>query len=113
MAYMVWWRDMADKDDIREGKDYGLGIPQQNRAFYLKGAGALDWGMQNRLARIFNPASGRTVMLAFGHGYFQGPTGGVERTGRTAVPRRPYARVPTGTRGAARSVTPARATTPA
>jgi len=47
---------MADKDDIREGKDFGLGIPQKNQAFYLKGAGALDWGMQNRLARIFNPA---------------------------------------------------------
>jgi putative autoinducer-2 (AI-2) aldolase len=70
---------MADKDDIREGKDFGLGIPQQNKAFYVKGAGALDWGMQNRLARIFNPASGRTVMLAFDHGYFQGPTTGLER----------------------------------
>ena len=54
---------MADKDDIKEGKDFGVGIPQVNKPFYVKGAGALDWGMQNRLARIFNPASGRTVML--------------------------------------------------
>jgi len=56
---------MADKDDIREGKDFGLDVPQQNRAFHVKGSGALDWGMQNRLARIFNPASGKTVMLDF------------------------------------------------
>ena len=34
---------MADKDDIREGKDFGVGIPQQNRAFHVKGNGALDW----------------------------------------------------------------------
>ena len=41
---------MADKDDIREGKDFGIGIPQANKPFHVKGAGALDWGMQNRLA---------------------------------------------------------------
>ncbi len=35
--------------------------------------------MQSRLARIFNPHSNRTVMLAFDHGYFQGPTTGLER----------------------------------
>ena len=48
---------MADKDDIREGKDFGIGVPQVNKPFHVKGAGALDWGMQNRLARIL--ASGR------------------------------------------------------
>ena len=101
---------MADKDDIREGKDFGLGIPQQNKAFYLKGNGALDWGMQNRLARIFNPASGRTVMLAFDHGYFQGPTTGLERIDLSIVPLIPYADVLMCTRGALRSVIPASAT---
>ena len=101
---------MADKDDIREGKDFGLGIPQQNKAFYLKGNGALDWGMQNRLARIFNPASGRTVMLAFDHGYFQGPTTGLERIDLNIVPLIPYADVLMCTRGALRSVIPASAT---
>ena len=60
---------MADKDDIKEGKNYHPEIPAKNRAFFVKGSGALDWGMQNRLARIFNPDSGRTVMLAFDHGY--------------------------------------------
>src|SRR5688500_9713268 len=101
---------MADKDDIREGKDFGLGIPQQNRAFYVKGAGALDWGMQNRLARIFNPVSGRTVMLAFDHGYFQGPTTGLERIDLSIVPLIPYADVLMCTRGALRSVIPASVT---
>ncbi len=100
---------MADKDDIREGKDYGIGIPQQNRPFHVKGAGALDWGMQNRLARIFHPDSGRTVMLAFDHGYFQGPTTGLERIDLTIVPLIPYADVLMCTRGALRSVIPASA----
>ena len=97
---------MADKDDIREGKDYGIGIPQQNRAFHVKGNGALDWGMQNRLARIFNAESGRTVMLAFDHGYFQGPTTGLERIDLSIVPLIPYADVLMCTRGALRSVIP-------
>jgi putative autoinducer-2 (AI-2) aldolase len=101
---------MADKDDIREGKDFGVGIPQQNRAFHVKGAGALDWGMQNRLARIFNPDSGRTLMLAFDHGYFQGPTTGLERIDLNIVPLIPYADVLMCTRGALRSVIPPAAT---
>ncbi len=101
---------MADKDDIREGKDFGIGVPQENKPFYLKGSGALDWGMQNRLARIFNPASGRTVMLAFDHGYFQGPTTGLERMDLSIVPLIPYADVLMCTRGALRTVIPPSAT---
>src|SRR5204862_1086845 len=97
---------MADKDDIKEGKDFGIGIPQTNKPFYLKGAGALDWGMQNRLARIFNPASGRTVMLAFDHGYFQGPTTGLERIDLNIVPLVPYADALMITRGALRTSIP-------
>lgn len=46
---------MADLDDIKDGKDFGIGTPQQNVPFTLKGCGSLDWGMQSRLARIFNP----------------------------------------------------------
>ena len=107
---MVWLEIMADKDDIREGKDFGLGVPQQNKAFYIKGSGALDWGMQNRLARIFNPASGKTVMLAFDHGYFQGPTTGLERIDLSIVPLIPYADVLMCTRGVLRSVIPAGST---
>src|SRR5512140_3598338 len=97
---------MADKDDIREGKEFGVGIPQKNAPFFVKGGGALDWGMQNRLARIFNPASGRTVMLAFDHGYFQGPTTGLERVDVNIVPLAPYADALMLTRGILRSSIP-------
>src|SRR5512138_585282 len=97
---------MADKDDIREGKDFGIGIPQVNKAFYLKGSGALDWGMQNRLARIFSPASGKTVMLAIDHGYFQGPTSGLERVDVNIVPLLPYADALMLTRGILRTTIP-------
>ena len=47
---------------------------------------ALGWGMQNRLSRVFNPESGRTVMLAIDHGYFMGPTTGLERVDINIVP---------------------------
>ncbi len=97
---------MADLDDIRDGKDYGIGRPQENKAFYLKGSGALDWGMQSRLARIFNPVTGRTVMLAFDHGYFQGPTTGLERIDLSIAPLFEETDVLMCTRGILRSVVP-------
>ena len=71
---------MADLDAVQDTKEYYLDIPQKSDVFYLKGSIALGWGMQNRLARIFKPETGRTVMLAFDHGYFQGATTGLERT---------------------------------
>src|SRR5688500_15319384 len=101
---------MADSDALREAKQYHEDIPMQTPGFFLKGAGSLEWGMKNRLARIFNPESGRTVMLAFDHGYFQGPTTGLERIDLNIVPLVPYADVLMCTRGALRSVIPASAT---
>lgn len=98
---------MADLDDIRDGKNFGIGTPQDNHAFYLKGSGQLDWGMQSRLARIFNPESGRTVMLAFDHGYFQGPTTGLERIDINIAPLFAHTDVLMCTRGVLRSVVPA------
>lgn len=98
---------MADLDDIRDGKNFGIGTPQDNHAFFLKGSGQLDWGMQSRLARIFNPASGRTVMLAFDHGYFQGPTTGLERIDINIAPLFAHTDVLMCTRGVLRSVVPA------
>ena len=55
---------MPDLDDVKEGKKYHTDIPQTTEGFFLKGSNSLEWGMKNRLARIFNPHSGRTVMLA-------------------------------------------------
>jgi len=98
---------MADVDSLKETKDYYLDIPARQSAFFLKGAAALDWGMQNRLARIFRPQSGRTVMLAIDHGYFQGPTAGLERVDVNIVPLLPHADALMLTRGILRSTIPA------
>ncbi len=97
---------MPDVDGSSEQKEFYLDIPAKNRAFFLKGSGALDWGIQNRLARIFNPASGKTVMLAIDHGYFQGPTTGLERVDVNIVPLVPYADALMLTRGILRSSIP-------
>ncbi len=81
-------------------------MPQKTEGFFLKGSNSLDWGMKNRLARIFNPVSGRTVMLAIDHGYFQGPTTGLERVDINILPLVPYADTLMLTRGILRSVVP-------
>ncbi len=98
---------MADVDDVKDTKNYYLDVPARNQAFFVKGAGALDWGMQNRLARIFNPKSGRTVMLAIDHGYFLGPTSGLERVDVNIVPLLPWADALMLTRGILRANIPA------
>lgn len=103
---------MADLDDIKEGKDFGLDRPADTQGFFLKGAANYDWGMKNRLSRIFNPVSGRTVMLAFDHGYFQGPATGLERMDLNILPLVPYADVLMCTRGALRSTIPPSVTKP-
>jgi putative autoinducer-2 (AI-2) aldolase len=97
---------MPDVDSLKESGSYHLDVPQKNQAFFLKGSGALDWGMQSRLSRIFRPESGRTVMLAIDHGYFQGPTLGLERVDVSIVPLAPYADALMLTRGILRSVVP-------
>jgi putative autoinducer-2 (AI-2) aldolase len=90
----------------KEGKNYFLDTPIKTEGFFLKGSNSLDWGMKNRLARIFNPATGRTVMLAVDHGYFQGPTTGLERIDVTIVPLMPYADTLMLTRGILRTTIP-------
>jgi 3-hydroxy-5-phosphonooxypentane-2,4-dione thiolase len=89
--------------DTQDGKSFFPEIPAAADAFFLKGAGSYDWGMKNRLARIFRPQTGRTVMLAFDHGYFQGPTTGLERIDLTIAPLAPLADALMLTRGALRT----------
>ena len=95
-----------------EGKLYFEDIPQEGKLFFLKGSNELDWGMKNRLARIFNPKDGHTVMLAIDHGYFQGPTSGLERVDVSIMPLVPYADVLMCTRGILRTVVPPATTIP-
>jgi putative autoinducer-2 (AI-2) aldolase len=97
---------MADLDQIKEAKHYYADVPVETRPFFLKGANALDWGMQNRFSRIFDPATGRTVMLAIDHGYFMGPTTGLERVDLNIVPLLPYCDALMLTRGVLRSTIP-------
>ncbi len=97
---------MPDADGLKEAKKFFLDKPQKTEGFFLKGSNALDWGMKNRLARIFNPKSGRTVMLAIDHGYFQGPTTGLERIDLNILPLVSHADTLMLTRGILRSIVP-------
>ncbi len=97
---------MAEKDDSREVHDYHLDVPVKNARYELRGSGSLDWGMKNRLSSIFDPKTNRTVMLAVDHGYFLGPTAGLERVDVTIVPLLPWADTLMCTRGILRSTIP-------
>lgn len=66
----------------------------------------MTWGMKNRLAQIIKPKTGRTVMLAVDHGYFLGPTSGLEEPGKTVAPLLPYADSIMLTRGVLRNCVP-------
>ncbi len=95
---------MPEYDKQKEAKDFYTDIPQETEGFFLKGSNSLDWGLKNRLARIFNPESGRTLMLAIDHGYFQGPTRGLERIDINIRPLIPYADTLMLTRGILRTI---------
>lgn len=72
----------------------------------------MSWGLKNRLSRIMNPDDGRTLMLAVDHGYFQGPTTGLENPRRTIEPLIPYADSLMLTRGMLRTSLDASVTVP-
>jgi len=72
----------------------------------------MDWGMQNRLARIIQPDDGRCVMLAVDHGYFLGPTTGLENPRLTIEPLLPHADAIMLTRGVLRNAVEASAHAP-
>ena len=65
----------------------------------------MDWGMKNRMSRIIQK-DGHTVMLAVDHGYFMGPTTGLEDIGKMVKPLLPYADVLMPTRGGLRNYIP-------
>lgn len=100
---------MADLDgkSSEKTKEFFTSVPQETPGFFLKGSHQYDWGLKNRLSRVFNPKDGRTLMLAFDHGYFQGPTTGLERVDQTILPLEPYVDCLMLTRGIQRAVVPA------
>src|SRR5947209_7078679 len=95
-----------------DAKNFLADVPAPSQGFFLKGSGSLDWGMSNRLARVFRPETGRTVMLAIDHGYFQGPTTGLERVDLNILPLVPLADALMCTRGILRSTVPPPSRTP-
>ena len=95
-----------------DAKNFFADVPPPSQGFFLKGSGSLDWGMSNRLARVFRPDTGRTVMLAIDHGYFQGPTTGLDRVDLTILPLVPLADALMCTRGILRSTVPPDSRTP-
>jgi len=103
---------MPEIDSAKGAKKFYEDVPMKAEDFFLKGASSLDWGMKNRLSRIFNPDTGRTVMFAIDHGYFQGPTTGLERIDLTIVPLMYYADAIMLTRGILRTTVPPSLTKP-
>jgi putative autoinducer-2 (AI-2) aldolase len=51
----------------------------------------MDWGLKNRLSKTISPKTGKTVMLAVDHGYFQGPTTGLKNPKEDLPKLLPYA----------------------
>lgn len=72
----------------------------------------MDWGMRNRMERIFPKRSGRSVMLAVDHGYFMGPTRRLENAAATIAPLAPHADALALTRGILRTSVPPECLTP-
>ncbi|WP_300266964.1 3-hydroxy-5-phosphonooxypentane-2,4-dione thiolase [Microbacterium sp.] len=97
---------MADLEGNLAAKKYSPQTPLATFSHAVRGASNLDWGMQHRLSRIVNPETGRTVMLAFDHGYFQGPTRGLERIDLNIAPLEAHADALMCTRGALRTSIP-------
>ena len=98
---------MADKDGNKLSKDFNLETPfANNSGFHVKGMANTDWGLKNRLSKIFNPETGKTVMLAFDHGYIMGATSGLERLDLVIPPLVQYVDVLMATRGALRATIP-------
>ncbi len=97
---------MAEAQGNKIAKDYHLDTPAKTEGFHVKGLNHADWGMKDRLSRIFNPKSGNTVMLAFDHGYIMGSTSGLERLDIVIPELAADVDVLMGTRGGIRACVP-------
>jgi len=98
---------MPDLEENKlDEKNYFIGIPIKKETYFLNGLDNCDWGIKDRMSRIFNVETGRTVMLAFDHGYIMGPTSGLERLDIVIPPLIPFADSLMCTRGALRSIVP-------
>lgn len=97
---------MAEAQGNKIAKDYHEDVPFAKQNFIVKGMDNVDWGMKSRLSKIFNPKDGRTVMLAFDHGYIMGSTSGLERLDLIVPELMEEVDCLMGTRGAIRTCVP-------
>jgi putative autoinducer-2 (AI-2) aldolase len=72
----------------------------------------MNWGMKNRLSKTIDPKTGKSVMLAVDHGYFQGPTTGLRNLKKAIEPLMPFANCLYITRGMVRNVVDPKASVP-
>jgi len=106
---------MAEKESTLKNEDYAgidptknfkVNIPPKKSEYHIKGMEHMDWGMKDRMSRIFNSKSGNTLMLAFDHGYIMGATKGLERLDLLIPELAEEIDVFMATRGAIRSCVP-------
>ncbi|MEG0961571.1 MAG: 3-hydroxy-5-phosphonooxypentane-2,4-dione thiolase [Lachnospiraceae bacterium] len=97
---------MADSQGNKAAKDYHENVPFAKQEYIIKGMDNVDWGMKARMAKIFNPKDGRSVMLAFDHGYIMGSTSGLERLDLVIPELIEEVDCLMGTRGALRTCVP-------
>ena len=74
----------------------------------------MNWGLRNRLDRVLPglPNGTGSVMFAIDHGYFMGPTSGLEDPRKTIVPLLPHADSLMLTRGILQNSIPKRTNIP-
>ena len=53
---------MPEADHSKAEKNFHTDVPAESDGFFLKGTNNTDWGLKNRMASIFDPATGRTVI---------------------------------------------------
>ena len=63
----------------------------------------MDWGMKNRMSKLFKPGTGRAVWLAIDHGYFLGPVSKLEEPAKTIKSLIPFTDALMLTRGILRN----------
>jgi putative autoinducer-2 (AI-2) aldolase len=98
---------MPGEDGSKAAKDYEVDVPFAGSGpFHVKGMNNVDWGMKDRLSRVFRRDTGKTIMLAFDHGYIMGSTAGLERLDLAIPPLIDHVDVLMGTRGAIRASVP-------
>ena len=99
---------MTDNEEmvLEKNEDLILNNFFDDHKFFLKGIDNMGWGIKNRLSRIFNPKTGRTVMLAFDHGSVMESTIGMDNLETSVLPLIHFADSLMCTRGAVRSVIP-------